>query len=218
MSLGQWLLPAFITGVLGAGHCLGMCGGIAAFLGIQGRWQQSLLYQLGRIGSYSLLGLAAGSAASLLPSSAGIPLRILAGVLLILMGLYLLSWKQGLLWLERLGGRFIFKPLRPLSQRLSVPRSPGQTLAAGFVWGLLPCGLVYSALGLAASSGQAGLGSLIMLAFGLGTLPLMLMVSLLGQQSLQLIRAPWVRRFSGLLVIGFGLWTLWLPLKHLLNG
>ncbi len=214
MMLGHWLLSAWLAGILGGGHCLVMCGGIASFLGINNRPKQLLLYHLGRLCSYGFLGFVLASGSSWLPAQALLPLRWFAALLLLLMGLYLLGKKRALLWLERLG-QGLFKQLKPLTQRYIVPRSLGQSLMAGVLWGFLPCGLVYASLGLALATAVPWQGALVMLAFGLGTLPLMLLLGLSQSGLQQWLAKEKIALVSGWLMIAFALWTLLASIRHL---
>jgi sulfite exporter TauE/SafE len=112
-----------------------------------------------------------------------------------------------LLPLERVGA-LLWRHVQPLSRRLLPVRTPAQALALGMVWGWLPCGLVYSALTTALASGSAGAGAATMLAFGLGTLPNLLLAGILATQLRALMQAPWLRRTAGLAVFAIGLYGL----------
>lgn len=209
------LLTALLMGLLGSVHCVGMCGGIVGMLSFSLpqtlRPRQLLPYHLayssGRIFSYSLAGALAGGLGALLGASA--PLRhtqmalyILAGVMMLLVGLYLAGWAPMVARIERLG-QPLWRRLEPLGRRFMPPRRPLHALGLGAVWGWLPCGLVYSALIMALSTASALRGGLLMLAFGLGTLPTLLaMGSVAGLLQKQLQRR-WLRRLAGLLMIAF---------------
>ncbi|MBS3803444.1 MAG: sulfite exporter TauE/SafE family protein, partial [Oleiphilaceae bacterium] len=176
---------AFLIGLLGSTHCLGMCGGISASLsmalpvGRGFRLRQSLMllcFNFGRIGSYVLLAtLVALLSTSAADHSAHLgPLfRVLAGVLLVIMGLSMAQWWQGIRRVEKLGAP-VWRRLSPLSQTFMPVRHPGQALGLGALWGWLPCGLIYSTLGYAALQPGIASAALTMLCFGLGTLPSML--------------------------------------------
>lgn len=219
------LLSALILGLLGAGHCLGMCGGLMGALTMaipaqqaKRRLQILLAYNLGRILSYSCAGLLiglAGVAVSNSPIAMG--MRIAAALLLIAMGLYLAGWWSGLTRIESLG-RSLWKHLQPLASRLLPVSSPQRALLLGAIWGWLPCGLVYSTLLWAASQGNAVNSALLMLAFGLGTCPVLLATGLAAQRISNLLRQRRVRIAGGILVIAFGLWTLPGPHQHWLMG
>ena len=223
------LLPllgsALILGLLGGGHCLGMCGGLMGALTLaippeqRGRRLQLLLaYNVGRILSYTCAGLLVGLAGWAVASSpAALALRVLAALLLIAMGLYLAGWWSGLTRIEALG-RGLWRHIQPVASRLLPVSSLPRALLLGALWGWLPCGLVYSTLLWAASQGNAGYSAALMLAFGLGTWPVLLATGLAAERVSSLLRRRSVRMAGGLLVILFGLWTLPGPHQHWLMG
>ncbi|MDZ5602319.1 sulfite exporter TauE/SafE family protein [Pseudomonas sp. RP23018S] len=223
------LLPllgsAFVLGLLGGGHCLGMCGGLMSALTFaipaeqRGRRLRLLVaYNVGRVLSYACAGLLLGLAGWALASSPlALGLRVLAGLLLICMGLYLAGWWSGLTRVEALG-RGLWRHLQPLARRLLPVSSLPRALLLGALWGWLPCGLVYSTLLWAASQGNASHSAWLMLAFGLGTWPVLLATGLAAERVAALLRRRSVRRAGGLLVMLFGLWTLPGPHQHWLMG
>ncbi|WEL54071.1 sulfite exporter TauE/SafE family protein [Pseudomonas kermanshahensis] len=223
------LLPllgsALILGLLGGGHCLGMCGGLMGALTLaippeqRGRRVQLLLaYNVGRILSYACAGLLVGLAGWAVASSpAALALRVVAALLLIAMGLYLAGWWSGLTRIEALG-RGLWRHIQPVASRLLPVSSLPRALLLGALWGWLPCGLVYSTLLWAASQGNAGYSAALMLAFGLGTWPVLLTTGLAAERVSSLLRRRSVRMAGGLLVILFGLWTLPGPHQHWLMG
>lgn len=207
---------ALMLGLLGSGHCLGMCGGLAGAFGMGSNGHISLrlvTYNLGRISTYAALGAAMGllgaSAVAVAPMLAVI-LRGIAGLLLIALGLYVAGWWLGLAKVESIG-LVLWRRLEPLRRRLPPPHHPGSAYALGLVWGLLPCGLVYSTLGLALSSGQPLAAAGIMAAFGLGTLPSMLASGAAARQLKALLQRRGLRSIAGLIMIGFGVWALLPP-------
>ena len=214
-DLAPLLISALILGLLGGGHCLGMCGGLMGALTLaippeqRGRRLQLLLaYNLGRILSYASAGLLFGLAGWAVASSpAAMLLRIVAGLLLISMGLYLGGWWSGLTRIEALG-RGLWRHIQPVASRLLPVSSLPRALLLGALWGWLPCGLVYSTLLWAASQGDALDSGLLMLAFGLGTWPVLLATGMAAERLTDLLRRRGVRMAGGLLVILFGLWTL----------
>ena len=110
--------------------------------------------------------------------------------------------------LEGLGSG-LWRRVEPLGRRLLPIRSLGQALGVGFVWAWIPCGLVYSVLIWALSAGSAAQGGLLMLAFGLGTLPTLLGLGMLAGAAARFAEQGWMRRLAGGLVLGFGLHALW---------
>lgn len=219
------LLSALILGLLGGGHCLGMCGGLMGALTLAippeqraRRLRLLLAYNLGRILSYAAAGLLIGLAGWAVASSpAAMLLRVLAGLLLIAMGLYLAGWWSGLTRIEAVG-RHLWRHLQPVASRLMPVSSLPRALLLGAVWGWLPCGLVYSTLLWASSQGSPGESALLMLAFGLGTWPMLLATGMAAERLTALLRRRGVRIAGGLLVILFGIWTLPGPHQHWLMG
>lgn len=224
-ELAPQLVSALVLGLLGGGHCLGMCGGLMGALTLaippeqRGRRLRLLLaYNLGRILSYACAGLLlglAGWAIAKTPFAAA--LRVIAGLLLISMGLYLAGWWSGLTHIEALG-RGLWKHIQPFASRLLPVSSVPQALLLGALWGWLPCGLVYSTLLWTSSQGSALDSALLMLAFGLGTWPVLLATGLAAEQVTALLRKRSVRMAGGVLVILFGLWTLPGPHQAWLMG
>ena len=223
------LLPllgsALILGLLGGGHCLGMCGGLMGALTLaippeqrSRRLRLLLAYNVGRVLSYALAGLLLGLAGwALANSPVAFGLRVTAGLLLIAMGLYLAGWWSGLTRIEALG-RGLWRFIQPLANRLLPVSSLPRALLLGALWGWLPCGLVYSTLLWSASQGNALDSAFLMLAFGLGTWPVLLATGLAAERVTAILRKRSVRMAGGLLVILFGLWTLPGPHQHWLMG
>lgn len=210
------LSAAFMIGLLGAGHCLAMCGGIGAALGLgsAGRPSMVLLFNGSRVLSYSILGglagmLGAGMSHSL-PAATWI-LHTVAGLLLIAMGLYLGRWWFGLTRLEAIGS-VVWRRIQPRTQRLLPIRRRRDAMLLGLSWGLLPCGLVYSTLSWALASAQPLHSALLMAAFGVGTLPAVAGISFGGQRLVTWLRTPAWRRTAGILLIAYGIWQLAGPL------
>ena len=207
-----WVI--FLAGLLGGGHCMGMCGGIVTALTLnlpagQQRWKIMLSYNSGRILSYVTVGVLLGGLAeaglSLLATRpAQLALLVLANLMLIAMGLYLAGLSSAITTLEKIG-RPVWTKLQPLLARLLPVRSAKSALLAGMLWGWLPCGLVYSASLSALASGKALQGGLLMLAFGLGTLPNLLLMGVFADTLRQFIQQKPVRLLAGLLVAGMGL-------------
>jgi sulfite exporter TauE/SafE len=207
---------AFLLGLSGAGHCLGMCGGIAAALNLGGPRSPgiTLAYHAGRIASYTLLGALLGLAAASIDITAWtIGLRYLAGLLLVGMGLYIGNWWRGMALLERVGAR-LWQPVQRLSSNWLPLRRWPQGFALGLCWGLMPCGLIYSSLAWAATAQSASTSALMMLLFGLGTLPAMLTTSLGASRLQALLRRRGLKVLIALLLIGSGLWTLYITAAH----
>lgn len=202
------LLSAVLIGLISAGHCLGMCGGITVALGVHSQGQGRLLfYNLGRISTYALLGLLIGAGLHWLPAAATPVLRLLAAALLILIALYYLNIKPWITQLEKLALP-LWRRLQPLARRWLPLRHPLQAYPVGMIWGLLPCGLVYTALGYAATQADALRSATLMLAFGVGTLPAMLATGAFSQQLNGWLRHPRPRMLIGAVLLGFAIWLV----------
>jgi sulfite exporter TauE/SafE len=212
------LAAALLAGLLGGGHCVGMCGGIVGAVtmtlpGSKPKLPFVLAYNLGRIGSYGVAGGIAGAVGAssffldhVLPVEK--VLYALASLMLVLLGFYLAGIWRVLTRLEALGGR-LWQHLQPYSKRLLPVRTLPQSLMLGVLWGWLPCGLVYSVLVAAVATGSPVQGGLLMLAFGLGTLPTLLAMGMAAVRLKKLLQHLWFRRLSGLLIAGFGLLALY---------
>lgn len=216
---------AFMIGFLGGAHCIGMCGGISAAVSFAGKRQggnqflTTLLYNLGRITSYSLVGAIAGYTAEVgLNYGSGymplVILRLLSGLLLILLGLYVAQINTSILILEKIG-HFFWRFIQPLAQRLLPLKSPLHAYPLGLLWGWLPCGLVYSTLSLAVTRGNMIDAAFIMFAFGLGTLPLMLLIGNLSSQFNDFIRKKSIKLLSGLILTAFGLHIIYIAVVQI---
>ncbi|MGC9402225.1 sulfite exporter TauE/SafE family protein [Vibrio genomosp. F10] len=209
----DWI-GAFFIGLVGAGHCMGMCGGLASALSI-GQQRPSaiipLYYNIGRLLSYSVIGALIGSAVSSLVEFSQLNqalawLRLVAALFMIILALYVGRWWFGLLAFEKLGQHF-WKYISPLGKSLLPLKKPLHALPFGFVWGWLPCGLVYSMLTWAAVSGSAMNGALIMLCFGLGTLPAMLLIGYSASHLKRIQQSTLFRSVGAGLILGYGVYT-----------
>lgn len=209
MVLESGLLAALLAGLLGGGHCAGMCGGIAGMLVARGggRWQLQACHHVGRIGSYAVIGGIAGTVGEVaLFADRILPVQQvlwwLAQAMLLAVGLYLAGLWQGVRHIEALGGG-VWRSLSAHLPALLPADTPGKALLAGAVWGWLPCGLVYTLVVTALASGSGPQGALILLVFGLGTLP---NVWLIGSTARWRIwRRPGMRRAAGLLLVAWAL-------------
>lgn len=215
--MNPWWLT-MLGGLLGSAHCVGMCGGFAAVIGLNtkstlGNLRAQLVYSCGRLMSYATLGAIAGFAGQRISHSAPAFLNIpavfclIAGVFLVREGLLAAGWCPRRISGTSLSGCL----LAPMFS--AILKMPGlrNTFVAGIITGLLPCGLVYAFVSLAASSGDLLAGITTMLAFGFGTVPLMVITgcsaALLSwgvrQRLWQL--AAWSVVLTGLLTIGRGI-------------
>ena len=211
-------IAVFLIGLLGGTHCIGMCGGIVSALTVQipgqvrRQWPIQLAYNIGRISTYTALGSLAGAIGTVglllgdvLPVQ--MALYVLANVMLIALGLFLTGFTRLLAPLERMG-HHVWRRVQPLTRRFLPARGPVQAFPLGLLWGFLPCGLVYSVLATALVTGSAARGAGMMLAFGLGTLPNLLLAGMLLKRLRGITRSTWLRSAAGLLVLGFGVFGL----------
>ena len=215
---------AFVIGLIGSAHCVGMCGGIASMLTTALSKQNKtsnvtlvFLYNTGRIFSYALIGAIVGYTGSTAARNMGIPLaglRLVAAIFLIFLGLYLGQW---LMWITRIEtlGKILWQKISPLSKSLIPVDTPLKALGLGALWGWLPCGLVYSTLTWSMASGNALSGALIMLCFGLGTLPALVLMSLSTIKIKQFVNQPFLRKTLAFGIIFYGTYSLFVA-YHLL--
>ena len=186
-SLPSILLLMLSMGFMGSLHCIGMCGGLISAVSMSRKqvwWSGLFVYQLGRVSTYATLGLLVGFSGAALSTFGGDHIQrllaILAGLLMIAFALNLAGWLPDPLkhigaWASRKTG------LAQMAMRVSGKNGVGNSrtiswYSLGLVNGLLPCGLVYAALSMALAAGNAGQATLMMLAFGLGTIPAMMFV------------------------------------------
>jgi sulfite exporter TauE/SafE len=212
-------IAVFLIGLLGGTHCVSMCGGIVGALTVQmpadarRQWPLHLAYNLGRLGTYAMMGAALGAVGTaglllndVLPVQLG--LYVLANLMLIALGLYLTGFTQLLAPIERAGAR-MWKRVQPLTRRFLPARRVSQALPLGLLWGFLPCGLVYSVLTTALLTGSAARGAGMMLAFGLGTLPNLMLAGMLFKRFREVTRNNRLRLAAGLIVLSFGVFGLY---------
>jgi len=216
------LLIPLTLGLFSTLHCVGMCGGIVGALTLgtppRARWRLIVTCNLGRVLSYTAAGAITGAltgtaAARWFPSSGHFWLSILAAVILALAGLQIAGWFN--LWTKaEVAAGGLWKRLQAVIRRLLPLRTLHHALLFGTLWGWLPCGLVYSALALAAASGDAAHGALYMFCFGVGTLPGVVGLGLVSARALPVLQRPELRQIAGVALILVGLVTLWMNLQH----
>ena len=214
-------LAVFLIGLLGGVHCAGMCGGIVAALSLQtpgsgvrsgSAWPIHLAYNLGRIGSYVIAGALMGALGSLgLLLNNALPVQMIlyvgANLMMVALGLYLTGMTGALAFAER-AGQWLWRRVQPATRRFLPVRGVAQAFPLGMLWGWLPCGLVYSVLTMTLVSGSAVRGAATMLAFGLGTLPNLMLAGLLLVRFRNVAQGRALRLVSGLIVLAFGVWGL----------
>lgn len=224
MTDGLTLGAALLLGLAASGHCLVMCGGISAALGIatarraDGRPRLALLagYQSGRIASYTLAGLAIGGALGGLVGLLDLDavrraLRALGAAALLLGALVAFGRVRD----PGFGiGRRLWAKLAPLGRRLLPVDSLPRAFAFGLLWGWMPCGFVYTVLLIAATRLDALDAAATMAAFGLGTAPALFAGALGAQRLAGYAARPGARRLAGVVLLVSAALTLlgpWLP-------
>lgn len=204
------IFMALSVGVLGSIHCIGMCGGIVAALSMGGEqtyWRGIASYHLGRIVSYSALGLAAGMIGSLITTKTELLyiqqlLSVFAGVFMIIFALQI----GGIIPDRFASLSFIRIPVSLLQKtaRKNTPLLWGMT---GLANGLLPCGMVYAALALALKQATPLSGTLMMTAFGIGTVPAMTVLAITIRRLDPFLKARFLKLAAAILLL-FGLFTI----------
>jgi len=223
-------ISALFVGLLGGMHCIGMCGGISSALGFaldsnssRSKWPILFGYNAGRLFSYTLLGVFVGLLSQQISSHADHAMsghdiklaRILAGLLLIAMSLYLSGLWYGLRLLEKMG-HLLWKRIQVYGKKLLPVNTLYKAFALGMLWGWLPCGLIYSALAYSAAQSNFLVSGATMFFFGLGTLPAILASGIFALKIKQILQKKNLRLVFALALFVFGLWTLWggLGLSH----
>ncbi len=214
-------------GLMGSVHCLGMCGAIVGVLSanldasVRTNTAKLALYQLsyniGRILMYILLGgvfagFSHALASSVVMSEFEIGLRVLAGVLMILIGFFILGVSNTIRIFERLG-QGMWQHLSKFSKRFLPVTNVRQALLFGLFWGGIPCGLVYSALALTLTVTLFE-GMLIMAFFGLGTLPALLAIAGFGFSLVRILQTTTAKRFAGMSIVVLGIWSVSMSFIH----
>lgn len=224
MELDLTFGTAILVGLLSSSHCIGMCGGIVGALNMgigadpsqrpKALFAYHLAYNCGRICSYLLVGLLAGTLGGSLVRLGVNPAagKLLAAAFMIALGLYLANWWRGLTLLERLGYR-LWQHIRPFGEKLLPVRSLSRAMLLGIFWGWLPCGLVYAVVAWSLTTGSPREGAVLMLGFGIGTLPAMLLAGNAMHYLQNWIRSPLVRTSAGVAIIVLGIYGGFSALK-----
>ncbi len=214
-------LVAFLMGLFSSMHCIGMCGSIIGTLTLSLKQEIRsskttlfpfiLNYNLGRITSYAIAGLLAGAVEFLLTMPLGEGhghriLQILSAIIMTGAGLYIAGWFPHFAYIEKSGSR-VWKILEPYGRKLIPVETLSQAFLFGMVWGWIPCGLVYTSLALAATTGDILKSTLTMLFFGLGTLPAVMGVGIMTGILTRLSRMHRFKQVVGLLLIALAIFA-----------
>ena len=212
-------LVALVMGLFSSMHCIGMCGSIIGTLTLSLKpeireYKSRLLlfvlnYNFGRITSYTIAGLLAGVLESVLsmpfPEGHGHRfLQIFSAIIMAGAGLYIAGWFPRFAYLEKFG-IFFWKRIEPFGRKLIPVQTLSQAYAFGMIWGWLPCGLVYAALALAATTGDVARSTFTMLFFGLGTLPAVLGAGMMTGYLTRLSKMRGFKWFVGISLIALAL-------------
>lgn len=229
------LVSVFLIALLGGVHCVAMCSGIAltAERGVVVRvvsrrrlWFEQVVMHAGRLTMYGMLGALMGAMGATVWRQQWLPIQrglfAFASALLFAYGVLLFARSAGDAWrsprLERVLGRAAGRlsgTAARVGRKLHQQPPLLRRYVTGLAWGLVPCGMVYGALAVALLAGNAASGAIVMLVFGAGTLPNLLLMSGLAGWVRELSRRRWARAVAGTAIAAFGLWglarALWLP-------
>ena len=210
------LISAILMGLMGAGHCATMCGPITLALVTRQpeRPRQPLASHFGRISMYALLGaiVAAFSAAAtsfLRNEVLQTAWLLLPNLLLLFSALYLMGFRQAYAPVESVGQR-VWRQLDGARTWASARGGVGGDLLRGALWGMLPCGMIYSALGLAVLAAHPLDGALVMAVFGASTLPVLLALGMLSKNAVKQLQTAKMRRWLGFVLLLLVAWNMYL--------
>lgn len=226
------LIAAWLAGALGAVHCMAMCGGfVTAASGVAGRsagqslpvhpartvTAGQLVSNLGRVTTYTLLGASVGSAGGLLTDALDWQpvqrtLYVVANMFLLTLALAIATRRDRFAWLQR-SGAALFRKVAPAVPRLRRHQGVAAKFSLGMIWGLIPCGLIYSVLPIALFAGGAWQGAAVMLAFGVGTLPNLLVAAWVLARTPRALDNQTTRYLAASLLCGFAVFGIWRALS-----
>lgn len=218
---------ALLTGLLGSAHCLGMCAGISGLFAVNAeistlrrQLPMAIAYNAGRVLTYALLGAIVATFGGILvdarPTLAR-PILLITGTVIILIGLQVaFNWRL-LNPLERMGA-VLWQKLAPVAKHFVPVTSVPRAMGLGLLWGWLPCGLVYSVLLIAATSAAPLAGATTMLAFGIGTMPAMVLTGVGAAQLSAFMRRRAARLGLGLVIVALGVLTVAMPVSRWLSA
>lgn len=220
------LSAAFLIGLFSTVHCIGMCGSIIGALSLSlpasirdnriKRFSFVSSYNIGRILSYTLAGLIAGAIGMGLFEGSGISsghiiLQSIGLIMMVAIGLYLAGWLPQVSYFEKVGIP-VWHKLEPIGRKMMPVDSIIKAFIYGFIWGWLPCGLVYTVLLWTLTSGSAINGALTMMAFGLGTLPSLITAGIMTSWLTRFAHSQTARRVVGILIILMAIGSLFIPM------
>ena len=217
------LSAALLAGLLGSAHCLGMCAGISGLFAVNAeigtlrrQLPMAVAYNTGRVLTYALLGAIVASFGGALvdakPTLAR-PILLITGTVIILIGLQVAFNWRFLDPIERMGA-VLWRKLAPVAKHFIPVTSLPRALGLGLLWGWLPCGLVYSVLLIAATTAKPTAGAAAMVAFGVGTMPAMVLTGVGAAQLSAFMRRRGARLGLGLVIVALGVLTIMMPVSR----
>jgi len=211
---------AFLAGLAGGAHCAAMCGGLVGIAsGARARelsrlawWRRALAYNAGRIVTYVAAGAITGAlgAAGLVLRGTPLVQQILLAVMsasLIMLAAYIGGFAPIVRTIES-AGAILWRRIEPHSRRFLPANSAPRAFGLGLVWGWLPCGMVYAALVASLATADIRHGALLMLAFGLGTLPNLLAIGASFGYITRVARSRIARTAFAVLIAGIGIFGM----------
>ena len=218
------LSAALVAGLVGSAHCLGMCAGISGLFAVKAEAASmrasvptAFVYNAGRVITYAVLGAIVAAFGSVIIKASpnlAVSIRMLSGIIIILVGLQVAFNLRALRVIERMGGT-LWAKIAPAAQKLLPIDSLPKAFGLGLIWGWLPCGLVYSVLMIAATSANPVGGAATMVAFGIGTMPAMMLSGLGAARLGVFMQRRGARVGFGLLVVAMGLLTIAMPVSKI---
>ena len=203
------LTAVFVVGFNGSLHCVGMCGPVVGILGMntqanttRKKLLSALCYNFGRITTYMLLGVIAMilSVAMKDLKPVQIVVRYLAGIVMFFVALQLIGFPQFLAFIEKPMSK-LSRPISKLTRKFFPIKTLFGSYLAGLAWGLLPCGMVYMAFAMSLGVENPLGAPLVMLFFGLGTLPMMITLSISGNFFGSFFTSPIARKVAGGIIL-----------------
>lgn len=213
------LLTAFIIGLVGNIHCLGMCSGIILLLSLnlsENKKNEKLLYQIyyntGRIIGYLIINVIAFTLGIIIIKTLGIEntkfLKLISGITLILISTYLISSINLIKKFEQFGSK-IWIQIKKITKIIIPVKNPIQAIILGILWANIPCGLVYSTLIWSISSGSIVKSLTLMILFGLGTLPSMLGLGFISTKTKKIVNSKFFKIVSFFILISLGFFNIY---------
>ena len=216
------LATALAAGFLGSAHCFGMCAGISGLFAVNQSVASlrrdipmAVTYNAGRVMSYAIIGVIVAALGKTfvdaIPKLAA-PVRLASGLLIVVIGLQVAFNWRFLAPVEKAGAH-LWSRIAPAAKGLLPVTSIPKALGLGLLWGWLPCGLVYSVLLIAATTADPFSGGLVMVAFGIGTMPAMIATGVSAARLSQFMSGK--RLGAGLLIVLIGLATIAMPVMKI---